>query len=273
MKQIEITLYGQNIWGNMSKTECISNRNGCIRDMIVAYDADICCFQECNPRTSRVGDTAIELLLQDVYEEVPTEVGKNNYTPVFYRRDRFNVVESGFTCYEGLNDSGSKSITWAVMEEKESGVRFGICSTHFWWKSTGEIDNAQRLENAAVLLEHIRDLENRYGIPVFATGDLNCGKNASQGEEPYLWLKERLWDIRDHAEETTDAFTHHAYPVRDEHNVYHAKLIPQKNILDHFFVTENADVQLHSFSVDNSAVSLTSSDHSPMIVKATVQEG
>lgn len=271
MKQIDITFYGQNIWGNMAKTECISNRNACIRDMIVAYDADICCFQECNPRTSRAGDTAIELLLKDIYEEVPTAVGKDNYTPVFYRRDRFFVVESGFTAYEGLNDSGSKSITWAVMEEKGSGVRFGICSTHFWWKSTGEVDNAQRLENAAVLLERIRDLEARYDIPVFATGDLNCGKLASQGEEPYLWLKERLIDIRLYADETTDAFTHHPYPWRDANNVYHATLTPQKNILDHFFVTENPNVQLHSFSVDNSAVSLTSSDHSPMIVRATVK--
>ena len=76
MKQSDITFYGQNIWGNMAKTECISNRNACIRDMIVAYDADICCFQECNPRTSRVGDTAIELLLQDAYEEVLANVRK-----------------------------------------------------------------------------------------------------------------------------------------------------------------------------------------------------
>ena len=271
MKQIDITLYGQNIWGNMAKTECISNRNGCIRDMIVAYDADICCFQECNPRTSRAGDTAIELLLQDTYEEVPTEAGKNNYTPVFYRRDRFTVVESGFTAYEGLNDVGSKSITWAVMEEKESGVRFGICSTHFWWKSTGEVDNAQRLENAAVLLARINDLKERYDIPVFATGDLNCGKNASQGEEPCQWLQERLLDVRRYADETTDALTHHAYPWRDEHNVYHARLIPQKSILDHFFVSEHPNVHLNRFSVDNSAVALTSSDHSPMIVMATIQ--
>lgn len=271
MKQIDITLYGQNIWGNMAKTECISNRNACIRDMVIAYDADICCFQECNPRTSRAGDTAIELLLQDAYEEVPTEVGKNNYTPIFYRRDRFLVVESGFTAYEGLNDVGSKSITWAIMEEKASGVRFGICSTHFWWKSTGEVDNAQRLENASVLLERIRDLEARYQVPVFATGDLNCGKNASQGEEPYHWLKERLVDVRLAAEETTDAFTHHTYPRRDDNNVYHATLKPPHNILDHFFVTENPNVQLHSFSVDNSAVSRCSSDHSPMIVTATVK--
>ncbi len=269
MKQIDLTLYGQNIWGNMAKTEMISNRNGCIKTMIEAYDADICCFQECNPGTSRVGDTAIQLILKDVYEEVPTETDRN-YTPVFYRRDRFDVVESGFTAFEGKNDNKSKSITWAVMEEKESGVRFGICSTHFWWKNDGPEDNTQRLENAAVLLDRINDLKARYDIPVFATGDLNCGKNASQGEEPYRWLEERLVDIRFHAEQTTDALTHHPYPWRDANNVYHATFVPQRAILDHFFVCEHPHVKLNSFSVDNSAVSLTSSDHSPMIVRATV---
>lgn len=270
MKQIDITIFGQNIWGNMAKTECISNRNGCVKNMIVAYDADICCFQECNPKTSRVGDTAIELLLEDVYEEVPTEAGKINYTPVFYRRDRFNVIESGFTPYEGLNDSGSKSITWAVLEEKERGVKFGIISTHFWWKSTGEVDNAQRLENAAVLLARINDLKDRYDIPVFATGDLNCGKNASQGEEPYQWLADRLVDARLHADVTTDVLTHHPYPWRDANNIYHATFTTPQRTLDHLFVTEHPNVHLNSFAVDTSAVALTSSDHCPLIVKATV---
>ena len=271
MNQINLTIYGQNIWGNMAKTERISNRNGCVRDMVIAYDADVCCFQECNPKTSRVGDTDIGLLLQAQYEEVPTEVGKQNYTPVFYRRDRFHVIESGFTPYEGLNDGGSKSITWAILEEKESGVRFGIISTHFWWKATGEVDNAQRLENAAVLLERINDLKTRYNVPVFATGDLNCGKNSSQGEEPYQWLNERLLDARIHADVTTDVLTHHPYPWRDANDIYHATFTASQRTLDHLFVTEHPNVHLNSFAVDTSAVALCSSDHCPLIVKATVQ--
>ena len=36
MNQINLTIYGQNIWGNMAKTERISNRNGCVRDMVIA---------------------------------------------------------------------------------------------------------------------------------------------------------------------------------------------------------------------------------------------
>ncbi len=269
MKQINLTLYNQNIWGNMGREERISNRNGAVRAMILAYDADICCFQECNPKTSRAGEAAIVPLLADVYEEVPTSAGADNFTPIFYRRSRFDVVESSFTAFEGLNDIRSKSITWAIFSEKESGVRFGICCTHFWWQD-GEESNTQRLENAAVLLAQVEELKARYDVPVFACGDLNCGKNATQGDEPYRWLRDRLLDVRLHAPVTTDALTVHPYPVRDADNLYHAAFGPFTTTIDHCFVCDHPHVRLNRFTVDQSPVAQSSSDHCPLIIGATI---
>lgn len=269
MKEISITMYDQNIWGNMAKDQRIANRNGLIKELIWEHEPDVCCFQECNPNTSRMGDTAIEKLIAERYTEVPTSAGVLDYTPVFYRTDRFDVVDSGYHCYAGKNDHNSKSITWAILSEKASGVRFGICSTHFWWKSDTDEDNQQRLQNADVLYDCMMGLRDKYDVPVFATGDLNCGAAASQGNAPYLSLAERLLDARRVATVTNDKFTHHAYPVMDENGIYRNGGVP-KRTLDHMFLTEHRNVRVDSFDVDHSQKALDTSDHCPLIVKATI---
>ena len=87
-------LYDQNIWGNFSASEhCIANRNVLIRELIEEYCPDVCCFQECNPSTSRSGDTPIQEILKPDYAEVMPETAEKNFTPVFYN---INVLKSKY---------------------------------------------------------------------------------------------------------------------------------------------------------------------------------
>ena len=210
-KKIDLSVYCQNVWNSTPL-----NRTALQRDLIFERDADVCFFQECGPKTIRAGEEALPPMLAARYDEVPTEVGDLNYTPVFYKRDRFDLIDHGYLLYRGKNDANSKSVTWAVLSEKESGVRFGVCSTHFWWRYNEPDDNTWRLSNAAELFDCVTDIQNRYDVPVIVGGDLNCGKCSSQGEEPWLWLCERLTDVRVAAPITTDMMTHHAYPVKDD---------------------------------------------------------
>ena len=263
-KQIAISVYCQNVWNNPP-----INRTALQRDLIFDLDADVCLFQECGPKTIRAGAEALPPMLSARYEEVPTEVGNQNYTPVFYKRDRFDLIDQGYILYKGKNDANSKSVTWAILSEKASGVRFGVCSTHFWWKCNEPDDNAHRLSNAAELYACAMDLKQRFNVPVIIGGDLNCGKLSSQGEEPWLWLCERLIDVRAKAPITTDMMTHHAYPVKDENGLFCDGEMPRRT-LDHMFVTEHPHVELHSFEVDTSHRALTTSDHCPLILKATI---
>ncbi|MBQ9071225.1 MAG: hypothetical protein IJY23_07770 [Clostridia bacterium] len=271
MKETEITIYDHNIWGNMPGMSTISNRNALIGELISYHDADFVSFQECNPKTSRNGDVDIEAVLAPEYKEVKTEAGRLNFTPIFYKENRFTVIESGFFAYPGLNDLDSKSLTYAVFEENETKVRVGIISTHFWWMARGENDNLQRIDNARVLLENIKRIKDKYDIPVFAMGDLNCGFNADQGEEPYFFLKEQLLDVREIAPISTDTLTHHDYPPRNENAIYTAEGRREPvRTLDHFFVTEHKNVAIDSFEVDTSDEAYASSDHFPLIVHARV---
>ena len=264
MKETTLKIYCQNVWNSTPL-----GRTALQRDLIFDRDADVCLFQECGPKTIRAGEEALPPMLSVRYDEVPTEVGMLNYTPVFYKRDRFDLIDHGYFLFEGKNDANSKSVTWAILSEKESGVRFGVCSTHFWWKCNEPDDNAQRLSNAAALYACVTDLKTRFDVPVIVGGDLNCGKCSSQGEEPWLWLCERLTDVRAAAPITTDMMTHHAYPIKNEMGLYCDGEMP-KRTLDHMFVTDHPHIRLVSFEVDTTRRALTTSDHCPLILKAIV---
>ncbi|MBQ7320838.1 MAG: endonuclease/exonuclease/phosphatase family protein [Clostridia bacterium] len=263
-KQIALSVYCQNVWNSTPL-----NRTALQRDLIFDLDADVCLFQECGPKTIRADAEALPPMLAERYEEVPTEVGEQNYTPVFYKRERFDLIDHGYILYKGKNDANSKSVTWAILAEKASGVRFGVCSTHFWWRCNEPDDNAHRLSNAAELYACAMDMKQRFDVPVIIGGDLNCGKLASQGEEPWLWLCDRLIDVRAAAPITTEMLTHHAYPVKDENGLFCDAEMP-KRTLDHMFVTEHPNIALRSFEVDTSRRALATSDHCPLILKATV---
>ena len=102
---------------------------------------------------------------------MPTLVGNHNFTPIFYNKEKLEVINSGFCAFPGFNDINSKSLTWCVLADKVSSIPFGVISTHFWYKASGEIDDLQRLENAKIVLSYVKSLELRYNVPVFVCGD------------------------------------------------------------------------------------------------------
>ena len=63
-------------------------------------------------------------------------------TPILYRADRFEAVDSDFLIYprdvpglEGeFNNSGTKSYCVAVFRAKDSGKLLTLMTTHLWWK-------------------------------------------------------------------------------------------------------------------------------------------
>lgn len=263
-----IRLFDQNIWGNYHKaTYSIGNRNALIYKEIKAYDADICAFQECNPTTSRAKEVDIAALMAERYEEVEPQLAERNFTPLFYRRSRFDVLDSGYELYEGLNDVKSKSITWAVFSDRLEGGSFAVLSSHFWWKYESEEDFAQRIANAHQLKACCDRIVAQHAVPVLVTGDFNCGEGAKQGDAPYLELEELGFiDVRKGATRTTDRHTHHSYPIRQEDGTYVGEEMPF-NTLDYVFLYNGGAVELASFNVLVDKTALSSSDHCPLLAE------
>lgn len=258
-----ITFYCQNVW-NYSPSQY---RNKLIRSLISDFDADVCMFQEFGPDTICSGELPLPSLMENVYEKVCKETVKRNFTPVYYKRDKFNLIDSGYFLYDGFNDADSKSVTWAVMEERSSLSKFAVISTHFWWMFSSEKDNEQRLRNVDELYEICNKIKEKHDVPIIVGGDLNNGKNAEQGEEPYNYMIQKGFaDVRFHAEETTFTFTHHDYPILNEAGIYEKGALPVRN-LDYIFTFGNYPVKPKKFDVITTQKALDSSDHCPLIAK------
>lgn len=271
MKEIEISIYDQNIWGCLRGGDVIANRCALIAELIDYHDADIVAFQECSPAARDSKDGNVAELLSPVYDEVGHDYSGNNFTPIFYKSERFSIVESGFVLYERQRPTNSKSITYAVFEEKESGVRFGVLSAHFWWRVGSFADDDVRLYNAQLLSEHANKLKEKYNVPVFLMGDFNCGKDTEASPLPYLYLKERFLDLREVAPISTDTLTRHEPPTRNSSGDYTADERREPvEAIDHIFVSEHRCVAIDSFEIDTSDEAYASSDHYPLITRARI---
>lgn len=263
-------IYNQNIWGNMKPEHKIANRNLLIRGLISKYEPDVCGFQECNPKTSRAGDTPIVSLLADSYSEVCPENADCNFTPLFYHRDRVTCIDSGWFLFDGKNDKNSKSVTWAILEEKASGKRAAFLSVHFWWKWESDEDTLQRRANARQLVDFCNGLTEKYPVPVFVMGDLNSGVGAHQGEDAYLTMKALgMRDLRDLAKISTTMQTAHAYPELNENGEYQNGGQPFKT-LDYIFSFGREPLSVERFCVLTEEDALNSSDHCPLVADVQI---
>ena len=255
-----IKVFSHNVW-NKKPTEW---RNKLIREMITEADADFCTFQECASWTVRSGDAPLDKLMADSYIELMEEIQCKNFTPVYYKKDKFSVIDSGYHAYTGLNDADSKSVCWGVFQDKETGEKIAIASTHFWWMNESEKDNLQRLQNVDELKTVCDEIIKKHNVPVIIGGDFNNGFNADQGDMPYKkMLQVGFFDIRLTAKETTDMLTHHTEPVLKEDGTWENKDMPIRTI-DYIF-TYGEGIKAEKFDVLTSEKALVSSDHCPLL--------
>ena len=256
-------IYCQNIWNTLPAHE----RMPMIRSLISDFDADICLFQECSPNTVRKCENAIPALMADEYKEICEHLIPTNYTPVFYKKDKFDLIDEGYLLYDGLNDYASKSVSWAVLKDKESGKMLAAASTHFWWMYRDDEDTKQRIANADQL-RHVCDaIVSKYNVPVIVGGDFNNGQNSVQGSAPYEYmLKNGFVDFRLVANNTTDKFTH-----RDCPGGIATESMPTVQNLDYIFYYGKNNVSVAEFDVLTSKKALESSDHCPLVGKFDIE--
>lgn len=112
-----------------------------------------------------------------------------NFTPLFYRADKLELVDTEYILYpehvseyEGcFNDVKSKSCNLGVFRTKEDGKTFIFATTHLWWKSSNpESQNYQagsdevRAMQIKMAIDLIAKYQEKYGnFPAFLVGDMN----------------------------------------------------------------------------------------------------
>ena len=157
------------------------NRCPVIANMILFHDLDIVGTQEC--KSNQVDDLNRALAN---YSYVGRGRGTNptddEYSAIFYKTDKFNLIKSGnFWLSEtpdvpskGWDASLNRICSWGEFEEKETGFKFFTFNLHM-----DHIGTDARKYGAKLTVEKIKEIAE--DAPVLLTGDFNV----SQENEVY----------------------------------------------------------------------------------------
>ena len=180
----------------------------------------------------------------------PRNNAKNTeYSAVFYRTDKFDLLDSGTQWLSETPDQpGSKSFlssfpricTWATLQNKETGRVYTHLNTHL-----DHLLEYTRTRQAAVLVEKIEAL-SACG-PVVCTGDFNT----EEGAKAYSVVAAALDDTKFTAAESDDGPTFHNYG---------RKLFSKAKPIDFIFVTKGTPVARYKI-IDNMVEGMYLSDH------------
>lgn len=235
-------------------------------ELFKTYSPDVIGLQEFSAGVRSGG--LIKDLSQLGYTEVKPKYTYSNFTPLFYKADVLEVVDSGYQLYRGLNDSDSKSVTWAVFSVKQTGERFIAMSTHFYWENTEE-GAATRISNATELINliaAIRENTEYAELPLVAGGDLNC----TVSSDPANILREGglqfAWDL---ALQKNDVSTHHQHAEYSaNYQTYTGLYRPTGKYsaaIDQVWISSD-NMTVNMLSTLTATYTLIASDHCPVLV-------
>lgn len=239
-----------NVWVSGKTTE----RNERVVTMVKNYLPDTVGFQE----VDSVWLSTLRAGLKDIYAYVGE--GRNGgtageYNPIFYKKDLFNLLDSGTKWLSATPDKVSKFdesslnriYTYALLERKSDGTKIMIVNTHFDHKSS-----AAREKQAKVLVDYIKTITD---YPVILTGDFNCVDTSTEYSTIVKNGVVNSYSLADKKINNAPTFTNYG---------------SSSKIIDFIFVTPKS-VAVTSYGVCNETINGDyPSDHHPVIIEYTV---
>jgi len=143
---------------------------------------DIIGLQECSARMSHI---LMAMFAENAY---PYALLWGRDTPIIYRKDKFELVDSESFIYpeevpgfEGsFNNLKTKSYCAAVFRLKENGKLLIFATTHLWYMSDNPAakhyqpnSGAARAYQTELLINKIDSLQEKYRCPAVIVGDFN----------------------------------------------------------------------------------------------------
>ncbi len=204
------------------------------------------------------------------------------FTPILYRADKFELLDSAFGTYPenmdgfkgSFNDAKSKSWNLGVFRIKENGKCFVFATTHLWWKKSPSetqsfgntkfqagSDEARELQ-IALLARKIEEYRAKYRCPAVLVGDLNTDYQSKAVQ--YL-LKNGFRHAHDIATEYAEENIgyHDCFPWGYETKYYDS---PFEKAIDHIFVIGETDGAVKRFERYSPDYYFPISDHSPAYI-------
>ena len=234
------------------KDGSVKNRSQIVSAIINQYAPDSVGVQEATGEW--MGILSEKLVDYTYVGEHRDEDENSEYSAIFYRKDKFNLLDSGtiwlcdtpeekYTKYE--ESACTRIATWAVLENKETGKVYTHINTHL-----DHISDTSRTLQTDALKKKIAELEKQ-GNPVFCTGDFN----AEPTSEVYTKMLEVKKDAKTVAKNSDSGITFHDYGKVEEGSC---------GPIDYIFVPESVKVETFKI-IRNTAKNMYPSDHYPIV--------
>ncbi|WP_299120759.1 endonuclease/exonuclease/phosphatase family protein [uncultured Winogradskyella sp.] len=236
---------GKNSW---------KNRKTFLTNQIKFYEPAILGVQEAMPKQMKDLDS---LLIEYSFVGVGRDDGKDEgeYSAIFYRKDKFNVIQSStFWLSEtpkevsmGWDAVCNRICTYAQLEDKASGKTIWVFNTHF-----DHVGKEARKNSVTVIINKIKEL-NSDNDPVILTGDFNMEPN----HDSIKRIKTELNDSKEMAKIS--------FGPEGTFNGFHFDK-PVTRRIDYTFVSKDIEVDKYAVLSDNWNLQYPS-DHMPVYVE------
>lgn len=218
-----------------------SDRKESVRRTIMEYMPDTIGVQEASPTWMSYLSSSLGSIY--AYVGLGRDGGSSGeHSAIFYRKDRFEVVETGTKWMSDTPDVVSKFkesslnrvFTYAILLEKKTNTKIMVVNTHLEHTSA----QARNLQ-VAVLMNFLKDYTN---YPIVLTGDFN----ADPSTEVYRMVTAQLADSSKIAQKSEQHYTFHNYGKASTYIDY--AFVSQQNIaVSHYrVITEEMNGMLPS---------------------------
>ena len=235
-----------------------------------------------------IGGQEVSALMADLLKENCHEAGLEytliwgRFTPILYRADKFELIDSHFTTYPefidgfagSFNDVKSKAFNVGVFREKKNGNIFVFATTHLWWMSSDPQDmfslgssyragsDEAREYQVQLLAQQVTRMQEKYHCPAVVVGDFNTDYTSKAMKYLFANGFRHAHDIAvEHAEESIGY--HNCFPSGYE-RFYSEK--PFTCAIDHILVRGEKENAVKCFERYSPDYYYPISDHSAVYI-------
>lgn len=255
-----VTIMSYNVYVKGSGEKSPENRTDEVVSNIRKYSPDSFGLQEAD-------EGWMERLPAELTEYAHVGIGRDSdngggeASPVFYKKDKYELVDSGTFWLSKTPEKASKAwdamfkriCTYAVLKDKQTGFTYAHFNAHF-----DHMGVIARSESVAVVTAKIAEIAPN--IPVVFSGDLNDNEETDMYNRV---LESGLRDTKKIAVSAVGGTTYHGY----------SDLLTKELPIDFIFVNDFAK-SVESYTVDSEKINgIYPSDHHPVISKMTLING
>lgn len=236
----------------------INNRAQIVTAILDQYAPDSFGVQEATPKWLGKIDKALGDRYDRVGESRDFFGPFSEYSCVYYRKDKFNLLDSGTIWlsetpekkYSVSYDSACRRIaTWAVLEDKQTGAKYTHLNTHL-----DHVLESTREAQAQVLLTKMTELQKNGNV--VCTGDFNTAESSTV----YADMTAVTDDTKHSAKNSDKGITFHGYGTRKDNN----------DPIDFIFVTKDTKVINYKI-IRDTVQGMFPSDHYPIVADVVVK--